>query len=574
MRINLKKIAALLVGAIACLPLAAQGELTTEMYDFSSFTVNVLGLYNNNGAQADLTIGTTELFKVEGHSMYLIQDFSNEKGTFPFNGRFATEHKDAFKFRSGQKVSGVNKYTGLQARTAGMHYLSILNLAAGDKITIRSYDHNKVMQFISNNVKDYPAGTQMVSGLATYTVTEAGNVDLKIEQYGYLYSIKIETSNPQGATPSPTFKMTGTDGLKRLVTIKRGLTATDENVTTYYTTDGSDPTTATSSHFTGDEHTITIGEGATTATKVKVKAMSVSGSGRESPIGVSQEFTVGTMLSLAPVVISLTDFEADADGIYYPVYTFDNDNSQVAGAPVVTLSATFNGEPIQLTDGRFTVREPGTLRGEAKADGYATTQASLNVQQTTWGQAVLADFTAMTPADLNSADVTTVSEWRNAINGQPVYGYQIQHDLDKLAPNMKLSNNNWGLFFKESTLTTCLGVASRWGQSEMQFTLADNQIALVHVALGGVTQKPYTHQLTKGKNFSAVQYVIVQGFEIYEPKTVTNAIHSGAAAPKAVRTDYHTLTGQTVGNDPGKGLRIVTTTLSDGRTVNRKVIIR
>lgn len=572
MRTHALTFAALLAALVAVMPLKAQNGLTTEMYDFSTFTVNTLGLYNNNGSQADLSIGTTELFKVDGHSMYHILDFSSEKGTFPFNGRFAMESKDAFKLRSGQAVSGINKYVGFQARSAGMHYLSILNLAEGDKITMHCYDHRKLMQFISDNVQNYPPGTSLVSGKATYTVTKAGHVDMKIEQYAYIYSIKIETSNPGGATPSPTFKMTGTDGTKRLITITRGLTAADSDVTTYYTTDGTNPTTR-SSHFTTDQHTITIGQGITRSTKVRVKAMSVSASGRTSPIGTSPEYTVGTQLSLAPVTISLTGFEADESGAYHPVYTFENDNSQVAGSPQVAFTATFNSQPIQLTDGRFTVTEPGTLHATAKADGYASTQASLVVKYATWARHSATDFTTMTPASLNSADVTNKSEWRNAIQGQPVYGYQIQHGHNELAPYMTLTSNNWGLFFADNALTRCIGVASRWGAGEMQFTLTDAQIALVHVALGGINQKAYTQQLTKGKSFKADQYVIVHAFEIYEPQTVPSAIRTAPSAAQPGTVRHYTLAGQAASHAP-KGLSIATTTLSDGRTLSRKVVSR
>lgn len=570
MRNYMTTLAALLIGALTTLPLRAQSGLTTEVYDFSTFTVKTLGLYNNNGAQANLSIGSTELFKVDGHSMYMIQDYVSDKGTFHFNGRFAMEDKDAFKLRSGQKVSGVNKYVGLQARTAGMHYLSMLNLAEGDKITIHSYDHNKVMQFISDNVKDYPPGSKMISGLATYTVTKAGNVDLKIEQYGYIYSIKIETSNPGGSTPSPSFKLTGTDGTKRMITISRGLSAGEKDVTTYYTTDGSTPTTYSRS-FTGDEHTVTIGEGITSATKVRLKAMSVSAEGKESPVGTSQEYTVGTLLSLAPITISLTDFQTSAGGVYYPVYTLENDNSGVVGQPDVTFTATFNGQPIELTDNKFTISEPGILHAEATAPGYTSTQATVNVRQATWACTSATDFTAMTTADLNSADITTVSEWRKAIGDQSLYGYQIQHDLDQLAPNMKLTNTNWGLFFSDNALTDCKGVASRWGAGGMQFTLTDNQIALVHIGLGGVSQKAYSQQFGKGKNLAVEQYVIVEAFEIYEPQDVTNAIRLNGT-PEARTVRCYTIGGQSVGKDDSTGVRIVTTTFDDGRRGSKKVI--
>ena len=291
------------------------------------------------------------------------------------------------------------------------------------------------------------------------------------------------------------------------MTISAGISNTGSDVTTYYTIDGTEPTTSSAS-FTGDSQVIKIGEGAIEASDVTIKAMSKS-SGAQSETA-SQAFAVGTTVSLAPVTVALAEVR-EVDGIYHPVYSIYNDNSAVLGNPVSELTVTFAGSPVELIDGKYVVLSEGEINVVATADGYESSQNTTQVENAVYDRVRFVDFTSFT-AD-NLTETQDANAWSKAINGGNAWTYLLTDSKASLVEgcvfgNMYLVTTQDGM--------TAYGIGTR-GQTTSTITLSLNQGELVEFPSANGMATLYHFYTTGSENIAIPQWSILSSMAVYAP---------------------------------------------------------
>lgn len=338
----------------------------------------------------------------------------------------------------------------------GAARFSVLNLKAGDKITFTYYKQ------AGRAADPYTCSASQLTGVdvdvalasgTKYTVAEDGNLDLYFTNNNFaIASIVIETTGTETVS-APTFEITGAYNKTRKVTITAGTSDAGNDITTYYTTDGSAPSTSSPNSFTTASQEITIGEGAESESTVTVKAISVSTSSAESAVG-SQDYTVGTIIKLAQPTITLTGMGLDNEK-YYKQYTFAPVSTGTYGSPTITLNATLGGNSISSP---YTANTAGTISVTASADGYATSDAAtLDVDAAAFMLARNYDFTQDGYRDGLSVEGNNIT-----ITGAGVQVYRITAEKVNMIEGLTLNNNNFG-FTKAQNSDTRKGLAPRWG---------------------------------------------------------------------------------------------------------------
>ena len=155
------------------------------------------------------------------------------------------------------------------------------------------------------------------------------------------------------AVSSPSISITGVSGVSRIVTITSGVSSAGNEVTTYYTIDGTDPTSA-STEYTSP---VTIDADCT------VKAVTISSSDNASGI-TSIEVTTGEVVLNVPTW-KKTDY---AEGV--STVTLSADQSSVFLKPVADIYYRIDeGEDLLYSDA-ITVNDGETLYYYATASGY------------------------------------------------------------------------------------------------------------------------------------------------------------------------------------------------------------
>ena len=353
----------LLVAAGLCVGAdVVYGAPAKELYDFTSDEHQ--GNFTYTGRGTDYSNGTWS---------YLVSDaWLNNRFNFA-DGTSSGSHRNYWQVRTfktnDKNCTGLN-YTQETARPFGF-----LNMKSGDVFILRNTSAaTSKLQSLSTNIKieggseTLAANTELEFGQRYVVVTSDATTTVEIlgVQYCCITSIEIETTDEETIT-APTFSI-GYNGAKRTVTITDGFTNSfGYEVVTYYTTDGSTPTTSSSVY----SDPLDILEACT------IKAVSKAINGTVSSVG-SQEVTVGKLPIAAPAV-SFSSFVANGD-FYSPQYLIANgDNSGVMGTPSPTLSATFNGAVVDISAGTFTPNTKGTLVVTASAEGYNSTSTEFSI---------------------------------------------------------------------------------------------------------------------------------------------------------------------------------------------------
>lgn len=323
-----------------------------------------------------VTVGTASLtfnYSDADHTVYQCQQAGFERFYFHAATGTTNDNKGSWYWRDSS--------WGLCSYKSGVTgYLSIDGLLAGDKVTISVY--NGSVTLCSSNVTDVTAGTAIASASknktattgTTITMASAGHLDLSAAWCG-LRSIVIESSAE--TVTSPSIAATAANGGQRTVTITPGASSETANtVKTYYTIDGETEPAAT----TGTEYTAPFTIESTTT----VKAVTISSTGLASSV-TTTEIAAGTTLSLASITSTLSNM-SETSGVYYPVYTFANDNSKIIGSPASTLSAKFThvggtATDVELTDNSYTFTQFGTLTVTASVTGYDAVSADVTVSK-------------------------------------------------------------------------------------------------------------------------------------------------------------------------------------------------
>jgi len=170
-----------------------------ETYDFQELCMK-LGKGGpwavNDGGDAGFTLGTEE----SPVTMHFLGDYT-EQG-FTWNQRFAYEYVDGRgKFTMRNKSNKKDSNCGMFSWDYD-HHFSILDLNEGDKVTITI--GTGTVTFVSDNA-DGAAVDANVTSKQTYTITEAGRLDLKMAKASLIAKIEIE---PYGVETVPVITVT------------------------------------------------------------------------------------------------------------------------------------------------------------------------------------------------------------------------------------------------------------------------------------------------------------------------------------------------------------------------------
>lgn len=376
----------------------------TITYDFQSYANTKCPSFRDEvaittGSSVGAVYGTTQNY------------IANELPDFSFGGNFAFQNTD-FKFRNSSSV-GAAERRGLFS-SGNDRYFSIVDLAVGDKVKLTFPDEDGVL-FVSTNATYDNSGTPTaVSQWASvvsereYTITSAGRLDLqqkgKSKQYMTLLKVVIVTSRTETVS-EPSVAATGANGNERTVTITPGTSSIKSGVATYYTVDGSTPTTLSTRYTTP----FTID-----ATKT-VKAITVSNSSAAtSSVVASQVIEAGVPLSVAAPIITFSSMTANGS-FYSPQYSIANgDNSAILGSPSPTLTATFNGSAVDISSGTFTPNTSGTLVVAASADGYNPASTEFDIAHGLYACQSTPNFNEIALKDLGTTLGGTWEEFDNA----------------------------------------------------------------------------------------------------------------------------------------------------------------
>ena len=241
--------------------LSAKGT-TIRFYGFSytyddGFTEETYDFASANSTSTSSECGYGEMVSINSTDCNVL---SSDK--LEMNGRFAGQVANGSAWNVYRNGSGLG--------TSRARKFGVLNLSAGDYVTI-TFTGETAPTFIGNsNISGQSNGTAVVSG-TTYQMTSSGNLELSVPQIStYLKSITILTTTPVLSAPNGKVfnSMVESEGLYYP---KYTFTSTDDGVT-FYDGDGNDITSGYT-FMTTDPVTVYAGKtGRTNSKKVTFSA--------------------------------------------------------------------------------------------------------------------------------------------------------------------------------------------------------------------------------------------------------------------------------------------------------------
>ena len=226
-------------------------------------------------------------------------------------------------------------------------------------------------------------------------------ITLNTGRYWSYFRLDDMTLSAPGAKEeisTPSISITKVDGVKRTITIGAGVgTVGTVASATYYTTDNSEPNEGNGTLYEAPF------EISATSTN---KAISYLPDGTASEVA-ALEVEAGTEVSLGKDIINVTGFAGDGDFLN-PVISYVYNQNSVLLSPEVSLTVTFNDEPIELP---YTVTESGTISATVTAEGYASATEEYTLAAA-YAKNLHEDFTAIAKEDVQEilGDSWTVTE--------------------------------------------------------------------------------------------------------------------------------------------------------------------
>lgn len=489
----------------------------TETYDFGAFITA-------NGAAPSLTTLGDDILQTGASekvgTVKVIDNLTNGGQTLNLNGRFAVDYPSnaGSQIRFMWRSSGNAYQHGLAgnwnskgtADPQGAARFSVLNLKAGDKITFTyAKQAGKAADPYTCRADMMSAGGSSVAVDAAltsgtqYTVAADCNIDLYFTNNNFAISKIVIVTTGTETVSTPSIAVTGCDAKARKVTITAGVSDAGNDVTTYYTTDGSTPTTSSAS-FTTSSQEITVGESATVESTVTVKAFSVSSLTTESS-KASQDVTVGVLVQLAAPDINLSSFSASGL-VYNPTYTFTSNQSGVLGNPSVTYSYSF-ASGASTAGISYTAMASGSITVTVSAEGYSSNST---VQSIVGGNfAKTYSFDAINDVTVD----TSTGDWGNAtgVNGAQWTFTDLSNCTYTLRADISLNNFKYA---RATTAQTKQGLYTRIGAGSIGFALSDGEFITFGMLDGSniVANSAVTSQ-------AFGQWTNVRSINVYTPAT-------------------------------------------------------
>ena len=556
--LRLSKMLLVAVGLLAGVN-EAWAATVIETYDFGAFiTANGAPGMTLSGETVATQSGTSTY---TGGDLYQLENPTINGETLDLNSRFALDYGSSaaqqirFMWRDGKGTAYQHGLAGnwnsKGAANTACH-LSILNLKNGDKVAItyatqaKNGDAPKPYLCASGVVTGVDADAYLVSG-TEYTIAADGNLDLYFKNNNFAISkivIKTEGVEEMGA-PAIAVKP---NGKSRIITITPGVgNAGSAASATYYTTDGSEPTSsATRAEYTKP---FEISSNST------IKAVSYLGSTAGEVASLDVE--AGSAVKLNAPVIKQTSF-TEEEGYYYHTYTFTADQSDVLGKPTATITYSFDGGTVTEGSSLVAVYE-GDLTVTVSAEGYEPSQTTTRVYGGQFAKTYSFDaITEVTRKDgINwgsGGNVTTVNGagWSFAALDQVTYSLREDITLTNFSyARATTADTNQGFYARNGKGTVNY---SLHGAEEIQFTMLDGS-------------NVYATAANTSKSFD--QYSNIRKIEIFTPAhatiEVTDAGWATYYTPFALdftkEDDYYT---------PGE-LTAYTAKLVDGKVILTKV---
>lgn len=513
MRTNLFKSLLVAVMAVGAMGGVSSAQAATETYDFASFVAQ-------GTPTLKLTSTSVEQSGKNAKTVYVVGNQTSGSITLDLN-RIAlcsgatTNNQMRWIWRADNKNAYKNGLGGswnTKGTAVTTYNISILKLTKGDKVTItyaiRSGKHAE-LHVCSDNIISTD-GTEakalkaegVVASKTTYTVLTDGNLDMyNTNDNMAIQKIVIESNNIEESIEKPELSIVGANGGDRTVSIKTNKTNADNATTTYYTTNGEDPTTSSKVYNAN----ITISSSDAIDGKVVVKAMTVKtdDSNIKSEISTLEVNGVGTYLTLNAPEVSIS-FKQNGDN-YIPVYNFSSDQSSITGTPDVTYSYEINSSKGTATS--YEATEKGTLKVIVSADGYTSAEKTVIINNILFNKSYNYDFSTLT-----SHSETTVGS-QTKYNSIGCQAYSLESDAFE---NITLNGMSqlWAI-----TAGKTLGLMSRVGKGSVTYTgsfpegsyfVGDNNVSTTNV-------------------LSYSQYGFVKELSVYIPLVTVSVSEAGFA---------------------------------------------
>ena len=400
-------------------------QAAVETYDFAAFVA---------GGAPTLTLTTTEV-KQEGtnaKTLYVVGDQTNTSGTTLHLDRIALcSHQTSgvsmrWMWRSNNNAyqNGLAGNWNNKGSAVTSYNISILGLYEGDKVTItyaiRSGKSAQPHVCSSGVLTGLDAGA-IIASKTTYTVAKDGNLDMYVTDNNMaIQKIVIESDKVAESIESPAISVVGAYNGARIVKIASKKTNEENPTTTYYTLDGTDPTTSSavySGNITVSPTDSPDGDG-----KVVVKALTIKTGNASVKSDISQLLVenLGTTVQLNAPSYYIASMQPKGSYVA-PEYGFSSNQSDVIGTPSVSYFYQVDGGEVKAGSS-FTPTAKCSLTIIARSEGYAENSTTIDINAYLLKKVKDYDFTAF-----KEHSEETVGSMSN-INGKGCQAYALATD--------------------------------------------------------------------------------------------------------------------------------------------------